>query len=144
MLIKVPITQIEMYWELIKSGAVASDGVAYEDIPVYARKLMIDLLTEAKTCVLKCDAERNIEAMGIFSFHEDKSNDVKYMLLNNLFGTKQVSLEDWDEEFKQLYKLAIKEGCKYIRADSKNERLWDMMKRVGFDESIRVYTLILE
>lgn len=143
MLIKLPITQIPSYWNLIKIGTVKSDNVKDEDVSTYCKNLLLRLYKKDIQCILKCDEDKQIQAVILISFKMNKLNSEKFMQIDNLFAVSKVKMEDWQVALEQLVKFARNEDCGYVTAESGNKRIWEILDKYSFIASSKKYTLRL-
>lgn len=143
MVIKLPITQIPKYWELIKLGAMKSDEVEERFSVKYCNKLLIDLYSEKLICVLQYNENKEILSVAIIAFKVNEETGQRYLFGKNLFAIKQNELTDWQEAFTQLVNLAKSEDCEYIVSESSNERMCGIMSKCNLLPKERKYKIDL-
>ena len=139
MLIKILSNQVSQLWEAIKFSATKVDEVDEEDLPQYLNELLHALLNDKAQCWVKLDKKRSLVWLGITRILSDKVTEKKYLFLQCLYAFQEMSLEAWKKDWTTIEQFARNEECLYISYPSRNPRIWEMSKMVGFSEAYRTF-----
>ena len=140
-IIRVPVTQVPQFWEVIKFASVHSDNINEDVLQGYCNTLLVKLLTGKLQAVIKIDDARNVEAIIIMGFEVSNLSGAKSLVFYNFYSWKSNSLAEWKNAFMSLLVFAKAENCKKIIAHTYNPRLWQMAESAGFKETSRQYVL---
>jgi hypothetical protein len=132
-----------MFWEAIKYATINADEVDEGIRGAYLNDLLHSLLNSKAQCFVKLDNERRLQALIITKFTMDKITGEKNLFIMPFFSWKRADLEDWMEDFLLIKKFAEQEECKYITFNSRNPRVWEIGKALGFTEGLRMFSLDL-
>jgi hypothetical protein len=73
----------------------------------------------------------------------NKITAAKSLHIETLYSFQSVSNETWADEYKILQDFARKNGCKTITFDTRNDKVMELGKLVGFVEKQRSFELVL-
>lgn len=141
-LIKLPITQIPTYWELIKTGILRAANIFDSEAPAYCKDLLLRLLSEELQCILM-HKNNQIHAVFIIEFRMSNATSKKFMYIHNLYGIKKTSDSMWKDAIQQLIDYAKNEDCYQVCAESKNKRIWEIALNSNFSEGHRKFFYML-
>lgn len=141
MTIRVLPNRIPIIWEAIKFSSVKADGVREKDIPIYLTNLLHALLSERAQCFVNLDDERRLVRIAITRVKVDEVTGEKSLAVNSLYGFKPTSVEEWQRDIDTIKDYAKKHGCKRVLACSNNERVFEIVQNVGFENYFRHFVL---
>jgi len=133
--------QIPKLWEVIKFACVQADEINREDMPSYFNKLLHALLSDKAQCFLSLNDDRTVRVVLITQITIDKTTNEKYLFLQCLYSFQKVQDEVWGKDWHFIMDFAKKEQCSYISFNSRNERIWEITKLLGFKEKYRRFDL---
>lgn len=139
MIIKLLSTQAPIYWEILKFAATQADEVDKADLQPYLNELLHALLSDKAQCFVRLDEDRTITALMITRFVVDKITGKKYLNMQCVYSFKKVEDTVWDQDFNVIRKFADNEQCSHISFSSRNERIWNLTKAIGFKEVTRTF-----
>jgi len=132
--------QVPKYWEIIKYVTVKANHYAERDIPKQLNFLLFKLLSCKAQCFIGVGEEtRQVEAMLITSIINDKITDERSVFINVLYSFKVNSLDEWQDHSRVLLKLAKKHKCNIITTYSNNDRVFDILEKLGFIKRTNLY-----
>jgi len=144
MIIKVPINQINEYWEVIKYAATKADMVKTEDVAAYNLELLFNLLNNKAQCLISFESfDRKINRVLIISFLQNKINGNKTMFFRTLYGFNTGSAEQWQKESMKIYQYAKQQGCQNIEMSTMNPAIIKLAEEYGFNEMSKNYQITL-
>lgn len=138
MLIKLPITQIPQYWELIKMSVLNADGIPSFEAASYSKELLIKLLCEEFFCIIM-HKDNQIQAVCIFEFKETTVTKKKLLHMHSLYAVQKVATADWVVAMDQIKAFAKKESCERIYGFTNNKRLEELFNAMGYNEGSRYF-----
>lgn len=141
MTIRVLPNRIPIIWEAIKFSSVKADGVREKDIPIYLTNLLHALLSERAQCFVNLDDERRLVRIAITRVKVDEVTGEKSLAVNSLYGFKPTSVEEWQRDIDTIKDYAKKHGCKRVLACSNNERVFEIVQNIGFENYFRHFVL---
>lgn len=130
---------IPRYWEHIKYTCKATEEIDEQQFPAYATELLQALLNEKAQAWIRVTDENEIALIHVTRILHNPQFDEDYLYLQSTFAWKRLPEDMWNEEWELMKAFARKEGCSYIGAMSRNPRIWEMAKKVGFFESTRIF-----
>ena len=138
MLIKLPITQIPHYWELIKTAILNIDAVPSTDAAAYSRGVLIKLLSAEYICIIM-HKENIIQAISIIEFKLHMNTKKKILQIHGVYGLQKVSDEEWADAFEQIRQFAIKESCDKLYGFTNNKRVEEILEAAGYYGDARYF-----
>ena len=142
MIIKLLSKQIPTFWDVIKSAAVGADEIAEEHLQPYLNELLQELLSDKAQCFVHLDENRILIKLMVTEILGNKVTGEKYLDMKLLYSFKPTTNDDvWREEFAVINEFAIKEQCVYICGRSRNPRVWEITKFLGFKETNRSFKM---
>jgi hypothetical protein len=139
MFIKLITMQIPMFWETIKFSCKNADMIQPKNYQVYFNELLHALLSDKAQCFVRLDDKRKILAILITRVTGHKITGEKSLCLQSGYSFEAVPQNIWQEDFKILLDVAIKNDCKSITFDTSNEALANRALGVGCEEVTRSY-----
>ncbi len=145
MKIKVPPSQIPIFWECIKFAVVQTGnpyGIKYSkgnEYEVYFNKLLLDLLNEDAQCFVQLDVNRKLELIVLTQIERDKISGERRLLVHSLYSWRGAEEREWTDRIEIIKRFAEKEDCSLIFFDSSVKRLQELAAVMGFEESWRRY-----
>ena len=127
--------QIVTYWELIKYAASKSVELDDRDLRAGLIWLLHELLSDKAQCWFRLDSDRNIIAIVITQLNIDKILNHKVLNIYVTFSYRHVPFEEWQQGFELIKEFAQKENCDRIVLQTKNQRMMEMDKALGFKQS---------
>ena len=127
--------QIVTYWELIKYAASKSVELDDRDLRAGLIWLLHELLSDKAQCWFRLDSDRNIIAIVITQLNIDKILNHKVLNIYVTFSYRHVPFEEWQQGFELIKEFAKKENCDRIVLQTKNQRMMEMDKALGFKQS---------
>ena len=143
MFIRLLSKDIPRHWDVIKQAAKQVDEIDAKQFPAYARELLIALMSDKAQAWLRVDDSNQITLVCLTRILHNSQFDEKYLYLQALYSWKREPAEMWQQNMDVLKEFAKKEGCAYVGHASRNPRVWEIAKSVGFFESTRIYALRL-
>lgn len=138
MLIKVPITQIPKYWELIKTAVLNTSNISSINAAAYSKELIIDLLCKKQFCILM-HKDKQIQAVCTCAFKEINNTKEKILQMHALYAIQKVSTEDWHEAMNQIKRFAKSEDCNKIYGFTQNPRLTALFDSMDFQRGSQYF-----
>ncbi|HUW44873.1 MAG TPA: hypothetical protein VMW50_03665 [Dehalococcoidia bacterium] len=141
MIVKLPVTQITPFWELIKFAISKVYEVKTEDFRSIFNHTLHKLLNDKAQCWVRLNDKRMLVALMITEIQVDKINGNKQLFVPVLYSWRPTGNDEWKEDFEFITKFAKKENCKYITCESDIARCWELYELCGFKEILRKYSL---
>lgn len=142
-IIKLLSPQIPTFWEAIKHACKQADEVNEKDLPSYLNELLHSLLSDKAQCWARLDEERRLIALCLTRIQGDKTTGEKSLFIQGLYSWQPAPEEIWARDIGFLREFALKEDCKSIRFNSRNERIWEITQGLGFKEMTRTFSIEL-
>src|SRR5574343_1264333 len=139
MIIKLLSTQIPVFWEAIKFTVKEADEVDEKDLQPYLNELLHSLLNDTAQCFVRLDDERRLTALLISRIMADKVTGEKYLFLQCLYSWQKQPDTVWTQETDFVKKFAESVGCKYLSFTSRNEAMFKLGEKIGFEEKYRTF-----
>lgn len=133
--IKLLSTQVPKFWELIKYAASKSVELDKKDLKAGLVWLLHELLSDKAQCWFRIDGERNVIAVVITRLEIDKRVFKKSLNIYVTFSYRHVPFEEWQQGFELIKEFARKEQCDNIILATKNKRMMEMDKALGFRQT---------
>ena len=143
MIIKMPIIQIENYWEVIKFAATQADAVEEKNISNYCINLLYEILNETALVLLSFDKDKKIHRLLIINFIINKESNKKGMFFKCLYGFESGTDESWLEDSQKIYDFAKKENCEFITMTTVNPQIEKLALTYGFQLVSKNYQIQL-
>jgi len=141
MFIRLLSRDIPRYWDLIKQAVKQVDEVEASKFPAYTRELLIALMSDKAQAWIRVNEQREIVLICITRIMYNNQTDEKYLYIQAVYSWKREPEEVWQRDMDVVKDFAAKEKCDYIGCMSRNPRIWDIVKRLGFFESTRVFAM---
>lgn len=132
--------KIPKHWELIKFATTKADEVDQQDLQPYLNELLHSLLSDKSQCFVRTD-KRDILTVLITKIVIDKITNEKYLHLQTMYSFKKVADEVWKTDFEFIKQFKESEKCAYILFQSRNRRIQEIGKYLGFREKHRTFIL---
>lgn len=134
--------QIPQFWELIKYAVAKVYAIKPEDFPVIFNDILQALLASKYQVFIKRsdDGEKKVEAIQISEINVHKITGYKSLNLVCLYSFKYMDTDGWKDFFEFALKFAKSQQCKSITTESRNHRVWEIVKALGFEETVRLFT----
>ena len=84
-----------------------------------------------------------IEVVCVTQIMLNKERDEKYLEIRCLYSYTLQTAEFWPSAIELIKRFAKAENCKYVVAKSKNQRIFNIVNSVGFQETLRIFELSL-
>ena len=143
MVVKVLDVQIPVFWETIKFCIVQANEIDETARQSYFNNLLHALLSNKSQCFIRLDEKRILMGLMITSLEMNKITLEKSLHIETLYSFQSVSNETWVDEYKILGDFAKKTECRTITFDTRNEKIMELGKLVGFVEKQRSFELDL-
>lgn len=143
MFIRLLSRDIPRYWELIKLAMKQVDEVDAKQFPAYARELLVALMSDKAQAWLRVSEEREVILVCLTRILHNTQFDEDYLYVQAVYSWKREPDEIWQRDLDVLKEFARREGCTYLGHMSRNPRIWEVVKNIGFQESTRIFALRL-
>jgi len=143
MFIRLLSKDIPRYWDAIKQAMKQVDEVDARQFPAYAREMLIALMSDKAQAWLRISAEREIVLICLTRILHNHQFDEDYLYIQGVYSWKREPEEVWQQNLDVLKEFARKEGCAYVGCMSRNPRIWEVVRQIGFQESTRIFALRL-
>lgn len=143
MVVKVLDVQIPVFWETIKFCIVQANEIDEAARQSYFNNLLQALLSNKSQCFIRLDEKRILMGLMITSLEMNKITLEKSLHIETLYSFQSVSNETWADEYKILGDFAKKTECRTITFDTRNEKVMELGKLVGFVEKQRSFEMAL-
>lgn len=129
-------TQIPQYWEYIKYALAQVERFGSDDESLGAyNRVFAALLNDKSQCFVMSDEDGTPKALLISEIYEDQIRDIRSMHIRCLYAFKVVTdLDEWGNSFAVVRKIAEGLGCKRVTFQTRNARIVQIGKSVGFNE----------
>lgn len=139
MLIRALPDQIPKLWDAIKYATSRANRFGKDELPFYFNRLLHALLSSKAQCFVRLDDARILNAVLITRIVQDEVTGRKALFIEALYSFKMVDDEEWRSDAEIVRQFAKKAGCVLITTYSNNERVWDILKTIGFTERYRCF-----
>ena len=139
MLVRLTPNQIPSMWEAIKYAAVKSGRLNKDEMPRYLNKLLNDLLSGNAQCFVKLNEKRILSGIILSKLIEDNLTNDKSLLIENLYSFEPVTQESWLEGLDIIGKFAVANECITITTYADSEKVYEILKMMGFRERYRCF-----
>lgn len=143
MFIRLLSRDIPRYWDIIKQAAKQVDEIDEKQFPAYARELLIALMSDKAQAWLRVDEQRQITLVCLTRILYNAQFDESYLYVQAVYSWKREPDEVWQRDVDILKDFAKRQGCSYLGHMSRNPRIWEIVKNIGFQESTRIFALRL-
>ena len=143
MITKVLPSQIPCVWEAIKFASDNTDGIPKKDQPLYLNRLLAALLSDKAQCFVRLDDDKMLMGLAITRLILDEVTGEKSLFINSVYSFKTVLDEQWISDIEILRKFASDNDCKKMVTYSNNQRIFDIVKLLGFNERFRCFIVDL-
>jgi len=136
-IVRILATQIPQLWEVVKFACTQADEVDKEDLPYYLNELLHALLSDKAQCFIRLGEDRTLLALISTRVMVDKITGKKYLFIQCLYSFKMVEDEVWKQDWSIILDFIKAEKCSYVSFNSRNERIWEITRMLGFKEKYR-------
>jgi len=143
MIIKLTPPQVAEYWEPIKYSIIHGDLVADKNKQIILNESLHALLSERAQCFIRLADDRKIIAVMMTRIGISPITDDKFLFIQCIFSFRSVDKEDWKIDWNYVLEFAKHSGCKYIQAESANERIFEITELIDFKEAYRTFKYFL-
>ena len=142
MYIRVLAPQIPKIWDVIKFAISKVYKIDKEQAGFIFINVLHELLNDKYQCFvhLSDDEQRTIRAMVFTELCVNKISGKKTLGIPCLYSFNYHAMEDWREFFKLVVDFAKQENAFPINCESGNERVWEIVEYLGFDEVSRNFS----
>jgi len=139
MIVKVISFQIPKVWESVKYALDKVEGLDSNITPDRYNYILAALLNDTCQCFIRVDDEKEkIKALMLTEIYENAITKFKGLKVVCLYAFEVNSTDEWESDFKFLVDFAASANCKEIFFESRNSRVMDIARRVGFVEKSKV------
>lgn len=135
--------EIPTYWEIIKYASAKAENLEQGHMASYFNRLLYTLLNRKAQCFIRLNDERMISAVCITRIIVDEVKGEKSLLVNCLYSFQKAQDDIWREYFGIMKEFARTVNCSNVVASSSNYRVWEICKMLGFEETIRTFSIDL-
>ena len=140
MLVKLLPSQVPTMWEAIKFASAKASILKESELPKYFNKLLHDLLSGKAQVFAKLTDERRLTGIIITKLLVDNLTDERVLEVENLYSFEPVSKESWMEGLHIIGKFAVSTGCVKITTYTTSEKVYEILKMMGFRERFRSFS----
>lgn len=140
MLIRLIPAQIPTMWDAIKFASAKATILQESELPKYLNKLLHDLLSSKAQCFAKLDGDRRLTGIIITKLLVDNLTDEKILEVENLYSFEPVSKEQWMEGLGIIGRFAVASGCVRIVTFATTDKVYDILKMMGFRERYKCFS----
>jgi hypothetical protein len=141
MVVQLLTTQIPLFWEAIKTAVVKADEVPEKETSGYLVEMLLDLLSSKTQCFVRQDEAFNIQSILVSRMLVNRVTGKATAEIQCLYSFVEIKTERWVNEFDVVKKYYTGLGCQSIEFLSKNPRVWQLAKQIGFAEAARKYRI---
>lgn len=142
-IIKLLPIQIPFMWETLKFVATKADEVDKKELQPYLNELLHALLSDKAQCFVRLDEKRTLLALLITKIMGNKRTGEKYLYIQCLYSFQLVDDSIWRKDMIFIRQFADKEKCSYISFDSRNTKVQEIGRMLGFEEVNRNFSMKL-
>jgi len=147
MMIKLTVSDVANYWDVIKYGVEQSLPPSSGEItPEKMNTVLASLMYDKAKCWVSYEGDESknkINAIVITQEVVDEISETKNLLLYSVFSHEGIGSKAWDEGFNTLVKYAASRGCESLLAFTDNKGLIDLAEHFGGDVSLRLIKIPL-
>ena len=143
MIVRLISVQVPKFWDVIKYALQQTEAIT--EVPTKFNELFAALLNDKAQCFLKYSEGPGGEIQGIMvtELHEDRFTKERSVKIRCLYAYKVLPRGEWEEDFKLIRGLAISEKCTRVFFDSKNPRVLQVAREVGFKEACTTMEILI-
>ena len=134
MIVRLISLQVPRFWDVIKYALQQTEVLAIGTEANKFNEIFASLLSDKAQCFLKYGEDGGIQGVMVTEIHEDKYSKEKSVKIRSLYAYKVLPKGEWREDFELVKKLAISEKCTRVFFDSRNPRVLQVGREVGFKE----------
>lgn len=131
MITRLNAVQIAKFWDVIKYSFQQTERLGVDFSEASFNVMFAKLMADKAQCFIK-HLDGQIHAVMITEVFENRFTGVRSFNLRSLYAFKPFDLEEWEDNFKIILKVAQSEKCNRIIFDSNHHKLLKMGSMVGF------------
>lgn len=143
MIIRLLANQIPTFWESIKFCATQADEIDKKYLQAYLNEMLQTLLSDKAQCIIRLDKDRILIGLMITKNLCDKITGREELHIQCLYSFSKLSETKWTEDYKTLEKIARDLKCVTITFNTRNKKVMELGRLVGFVEKQRSFILEL-
>jgi len=136
-------SQIPQFWESIKYAYVQSGAYKEEHIPALLNRLLVNLLDSSYVCGVTLTYERKLESVVILNVVEEEITNDRSLFIDAVYSFLPADKDKWDKKIIRCIEYAKMQDCKRIKGQTGNQKLIDIISKLGVREESRIYSLDL-
>lgn len=134
MLTKILPDQIASNWDVIGYSVQQSLPSQVEDVEGILSNVLMALLSGNMDCWVISSKDNKIEGIATTQILWDEASRVKTLLVYSVYSYGNISEQNWNKCLGTIREFAKNRGCHKISAFSGNERLVNLMTKLGADK----------
>jgi hypothetical protein len=137
MFIKLTPSQVPKLWEAIKFAISRTGDISEKDQPLYLNRLLHALLSGKAWCIIRMGEDRKLLGIGILRIISNDVTGENAIFIESIYSFALTSINLWKEVLDITIKYAKKENCSKVTAYSSNPKIFELAKKLGFNERYR-------